>query len=479
MRLSEILNNVEIIKNDVGDVEITEIVYDSRKVTPGCVFVAISGVGTDAHKFVQDALSKGAKCAVVEKEGYPNAVLVKNTRKALALMSANFYGNPSKNFKLIGVTGTNGKTTSTYLIKHILEKCGYKVGLIGTIQNMVGDRVMETGYTTPEPLQLQQLFRLFADEKVDYAVMEVSSHSLAQERVAGLEFEVSIFTNLTQDHLDYHVTMDNYMLAKAKLFSVSKTGIFNLDDKYTEKMMETVPCRKVTYSVNDAKSDYYADSTFFEPTGVKYRMASPDGDFQVGIKVPGKFTVYNSLGVIAACRELGIPTEKIVSAISEITGVKGRVEVVPTKGDYTVLIDYAHTPDAIENVLSTVREVSKGRVVVLFGCGGDRDRTKRPKMGRAAFSLADFCIVTSDNPRSEDPNEIIKDIMEGVKDMNTPYTVIPNRKEAIEYAIKNAKKDDIIVLAGKGHETYQILADKTIHFDEREVIADIYRNMEA
>ncbi len=479
MRLSELLNGVEIIRNDVGDTEVTEIVYDSRKVTEGCVFVAISGVGTDAHKFVQDALTKGAKCAVVEKDGYPGSVLVKDTRRALALMCGNFYGNPSKNFKLIGVTGTNGKTTSTYLIKHILEKCGFKVGLIGTIQNMVGDRVMETNYTTPEPLQLQQLFKIFADEKVDYAVMEVSSHSLAQERVAGLEFEVGIFTNLTQDHLDYHKTMDNYMLAKAKLFSVSKAGVFNLDDAYAEKMMETVSCKKITYSAKDSRADYFADSTEFEPTGVKYRMHSPFGVYQTKMSIPGKFTVYNSLGVIAACSELDIPVEKIVCAVSESIGVKGRVEVVPTKGDYTVLIDYAHTPDAIENVLSTVREVSKGRVVVLFGCGGDRDRTKRPKMGRAAFSLADFCIVTSDNPRSEDPDEIIKDIMAGVTDMDTPYVVIANRKEAIEYAIKNAKKDDIIVLAGKGHETYQILADKTIHFDEREVIADIYKNMEA
>ncbi len=479
MRLLELVNNVDIIRNDVGDIDVTEIVYDSRKVTPGCVFVAISGVGTDAHKFVQDALSKGAKCAVVEKDGYPNSVLVKDTRKALAIMCGNFYGNPSKSFKLIGVTGTNGKTTSTYLIKHILEACGYKVGLIGTIQNMVGDRVMETSYTTPEPLQLQQLFKIFAEENVDYAVMEVSSHSLAQERVAGLEFEVSIFTNLTQDHLDYHKTMDNYMLAKAKLFSVSKTGVFNIDDKYAEEIMKTVTCKKITYSATDSKADYYSVGAEFEPTGVKYHMCSPCGEYQVKINIPGKFTVYNSLGVIAACSQLGVSAEKIVSSISESAGVKGRVEVVPTKGDYTVLIDYAHTPDAIENVLSTVREVSKGRVVVLFGCGGDRDRTKRPKMGRAAFSLADFCIVTSDNPRSEDPDAIIKDIMEGVKDMDTPYTVISNRKEAIEYAIKNAKKDDIIVLAGKGHETYQILADKTIHFDEREVIADIYMNTEA
>ncbi len=479
MRLSELLSNVDIIKNDVGDIDVTEIVYDSRKVTEGCVFVAISGVGTDAHKFVQDALSNGAKCAVVEKEGYPNSVFVKDTRRALALMCGNFYGNPSKKFKLIGVTGTNGKTTSTYLIKHVLEACGYKVGLIGTIQNMVGDRVMETSYTTPEPLQLQQLFKIFADEKVDYAVMEVSSHSLAQERVAGLEFEVGIFTNLTQDHLDYHKTMENYMQAKAKLFSVSKVGIFNLDDDYAEKMLEIVTCKKITYSAKNSKAAYFADNTAFEPTGVNYHMITPCGGYEVKMNIPGKFTVYNSLGVIAACSELGIPVEKIVSAISESNGVKGRVEVVPTKGDYTVLIDYAHTPDAIENVLSTVREVSKGRVVVLFGCGGDRDRTKRPKMGRAAFSLADFCIVTSDNPRSEDPDEIIKDIMAGVTDMDTPYVVIANRKEAIEYAINNARKDDIIVLAGKGHETYQILADKTIHFDEREVIADIYKNTEA
>lgn len=478
MLLSELLKDVEVIDDPIGDTEISEIVYDSRKVVPGCVFVAISGVGIDAHTFVNDALGKGAVCAVVEKDGFDRAVKVKDTRRALTVMCANFYGNPAKKFKLIGVTGTNGKTTSTYLLKHILEKCGYKVGLIGTIQNMVGDRVMETHYTTPEPMQLQGLFKIFADEGVDYAVMEVSSHSLAQERVAGLEFEAAIFTNLTQDHLDFHKTMDNYMRAKAKLFTVAKTGVFNADDEYSQPMSDIASCKKLTYSAKDKTADFYACDIEYRPSGVSYDLVHGEENSRVEIDIPGRFTVYNSLGVLAACTAVGIPLDKAVESLKTCGGVKGRVEVVPTKGNYTILIDYAHTPDALENVLNTVREVSAGRLVVLFGCGGDRDRTKRPKMGAAAFSLADFCIVTSDNPRSEDPDAIIADIMEGVKDMDTPHVVISDRKEAIAYAIQNAKENDVIVLAGKGHETYQILADKTIHFDEREVIAQVYRDME-
>ncbi|MDP4152655.1 MAG: UDP-N-acetylmuramoyl-L-alanyl-D-glutamate--2,6-diaminopimelate ligase [Bacillota bacterium] len=476
MKLKELLNGVEIISNKADlEAEISMVEYDSRKVKSGCLFVALRGTGIDGHKFIDSAFSAGSVCALIDEPEYmkENCILVSDSRKALSAIAANFYHNPASKFKIIGVTGTNGKTTTTTLIKQILEFTGLKVGLIGTIHNMIGKRIIETKYTTPEPLELQRLFAQMAEEKMDYVVMEVSSHSLAQDRVSGLNFEAAVFTNLTQDHLDFHKTMENYLLAKSKLFTMSKIGVINADDEAATKLMSLSTTKNYTYSAYSDKSDVVAKNIHYKPDGIEFELIT---DGQIGhakLDIPGKFTVYNALAAITACLCLGIDMKAILSALATVKGVKGRIEVVDTGTDYTVLIDYAHTPDGLFNILSAIRGFARGRVVTLFGCGGDRDRTKRPIMGKIAFDMSDFCIVTSDNPRTEDPSGIIKDILEGVKDSKTPYVVIENRKEAIEYALRHARRDDTILLAGKGHETYQILKDRRIHFDEREIIHDI------
>ncbi len=450
------------------DIEVTGICCNSAVAKPGDVFVAVSGFKTDGHKFAKDAEDKGAVCVIAQHEidGLKIPVIVvENTRVALAQIAHNFYNNPTQNFKLIGVTGTNGKTTVTYLVKAILEAAGEKVGLIGTNQNMIGDVAYETDRTTPDSLELVQLFSKMAEEKCTYVVMEVSSHSLELNRVHGCEFEVSAFTNLTQDHLDFHITMENYLKAKAKLFKICNKAVINIDDDGGKKIAADVALSKVTYGTCDA--DITATEIVLNPTGVEFDCL----DTHFTLNIPGLFSVYNALASISICTALGVDKEIIKNTLAKATGVKGRFEVYPTKDDYTVIIDYAHSPDGIKKILETVKGFAKGRIVILFGCGGDRDNKKRPLMGKVAGELADFCIITSDNPRSEEPAAIIRDILGGMKDATADYVVIENRENAIEYAIKNAQKDDVIILAGKGHETYQILNDKTIHFDEREILA--------
>ena len=381
----------------------------------------------------------------------------------------NFLGMIKPPKTVVAVTGTNGKTTVTYLVKHILDSLGYKTGLIGTNQNMIGDRVIETGRTTPDSFELQKIFSEMAEENVTHAIMEVSSHALELSRVYGCKYAVGAFTNLTQDHLDFHITMDNYADAKAKLFNKSDCAIINADDEYGAKMAEKAPCKVVTYGLGDncdispCDVSYAKDKVLFALEGTNYSVA-----------IPGKFSVYNALCAISICRALGIEEKDISETLATATGVKGRAEIVPT-GDknFTVMIDYAHTPDGIENILKASRTFAKGRVVIVFGCGGDRDNTKRPIMGKIAGELADFCIITSDNPRTENPASIIKMVEEGAKNAPAPYVVVENRREAIKYAIDNAMDDDVIILAGKGHETYQILNEGTIHFDEREVVREI------
>ena len=373
---------------------------------------------------------------------------------------------------ITAITGTNGKTTTTFLIKQILENVGKKVGLIGTVQNMVGSEVYPAHYTTPDPHELQSLFRKMVDANCEYCVMEVSSQALAQGRVKGIHFLIGAFTNLTQDHLDYHKTWENYFNAKRILFENCDIAVTNVDDKNGLKIVENLPCKVVTYAVDNINSDYTAKNVSFSSNGVKYELVG-DKIGRVVCPIPGRFSVYNSLCAATVALALGVDFEDTLIAIGKSNGVKGRIEVVPTNTDYTVIIDYAHSPDGLENIISSLKEIAKGRVVTLFGCGGDRDKTKRPKMGKIAADLSDFCVVTSDNPRSENPSEIIKDILEGMKDSKTPYVVVENRKEAITWALHNAQKDDIILLAGKGHETYQILPTGTIHFDEREVVAEV------
>ncbi len=471
MKLSSLLKNIEV-KNTWADCEVRDVTADSRRVQQGDVFVCIKGATFDGHNLAQAALQDGAVAVVAERDlGLEKQILVESTRMAYSAICANYFGNPADKLKLVGLTGTNGKTTTTFLIKQILESLGKKVGLVGTVQNMVGDEIFPAHYTTPDPHELQSLFRRMVDAQCEYCVMEVSSQALAQGRVAGVHFALAVFTNLTQDHLDYHKTWENYFAAKRMLFEQADTALINQDDINGPAMVQGLPCTVKTYGVNE-NADFKASNVRFSPNGVSYQLECGD-TVQVECPIPGRFSVYNSLCAAAAAITLGFAPAEVVRGVAASIGVKGRIEVVPTDTEYTVIIDYAHSPDGLENIISSLKEIATGRVVTLFGCGGDRDKTKRPKMGKIACDLSDFCIVTSDNPRSEDAQEIINDILVGMQGTKTPYQVVVNRRDAIEWALTHAQKDDIILLAGKGHETYQILPEGTIHFDEREVIADI------
>lgn len=476
MQLKDLLNHVETIETTGKlDIEISGVAYDSRKVKPGFVFVCIKGFQTDGHKYIPNALAQGAAAIVVQEDalaGNAACIRVADSRRALAIIGANFYGNPAKDLKIVGVTGTNGKTTVTTLLKHVLEFSGKKVGLIGTNGNMIGGEVLPSERTTPESLELHELFAQMRGEQVEYVVMEVSSHSLELSRVYGIKFCIGVFTNLTQDHLDFHVTMENYLNAKKKLFEQSALGIINVDDERGHSMIETVPCETVTYSI-DNESDFRAENLKISSRGVIFDVVTKTATTPVRLGIPGRFSVYNALAAIAACNALGITKENTVNGLLLAKGVKGRAETVYTKTDYTVIIDYAHTPDGLENIIETVREFAEGRVITLFGCGGDRDRSKRSVMGEIAGKLSDFCIITSDNPRTEDPMQIILQIEEGMKKTGCAYTVIENRREAIRFALENAHAGDCIILAGKGHETYQIIGTEKRHFDEREVVQEL------
>lgn len=453
-----------------NNLEINGVTSDSRKVQNGFVFVCINGSVSDGHDYAESALEKGASVIVCERDlGLSNQLIVENSRYAYAKMCANWFNNPADSLILVGVTGTNGKTSVTYMLKKILEYAGHKVGLIGTIQNMIGDRIVESKNTTPDAYELNSLFSTMRDKGCKYVLMEASSHALDQNRISDLNFKAAIFTNLTQDHLDYHITMENYLAAKKKLFKMCETAIINIDDAYAKNLIDGIDCEILTVSTGN-DSTYSAKGINYRPQGVEYELVSDDFIQHIKVKTGGSFTVYNSMSAVSAAITLGIPVQKAAEALATLEGVKGRAEVVPTNRDFTVIIDYAHTPDGLKNILSTFKECKKNRLIVLFGCGGDRDKTKRPIMGKVAVYNADYVIVTSDNPRSEEPLDIINDILVGTQGANKPVKVIENRIEAINYAVSIAEKDDIIVLAGKGHETYQILKDGTIHLDEREVV---------
>ena len=476
MKLAEMLKDIKVLKlaADVNS-EIAGISYDSRRTKPGDMFVAISGFESDGYAYIPSAIENGAcviLCDRAPKVEIPY-VLVENCRHALAMASRNYFGDPAGEMCVIGVTGTNGKTTSTYLMKHLLEeKLNAKVGLVGTNGNMIGDELIHTERTTPESFELQQLFREMADAGCTHVVMEVSSHSLTLDRVAGIDFKVGAFTNLTQDHLDFHHTMEEYAEAKSRLFKHCACGCINMDDKWHDKIAENAKCRLLTYSADGKDADLTASDIRLSASGVEFTAAYMGDTARVKLAIPGKFSVYNALNVMSMGLALGLSLADCADAMSGAMGVKGRMEVVPTDGDYTILIDYAHTPDALENALRALRDNVQGRLIVLFGCGGDRDRTKRPIMGAIAADNADFVIVTSDNPRTEDPNAIIDEIVEGLKNKTTPHKVICDRAEAIRWAIDNHLPDDVILLAGKGHEDYQVVGHEKRHMDEREIVAE-------
>ena len=478
MKLKDLLKGIDV-KNDFENVDVLDVTQDSRLVKDGSLFICIKGAAFDGHSVAKKMLENGAVAVVVDHDlGLDSQIIDEDSRAVYSPICANFFGNPAEKLKLIGLTGTNGKTTTTFLIKQILENVGKKVGLIGTVQNMVGDEIYPAKYTTPDPYELQKLFSLMVKANCEYCVMEVSSQALAQGRVNGLRFTLGAFTNLTQDHLDYHKTWENYFNSKRKLFENSDIAVTNADDEHGLKIIDGLNFDKVvTYAVDTNNATYTAKNVKFKPSGVEYEIVSNDSIGRCICPIPGRFSVYNSLCAVTCALALGIDFEDVLLAVAKSKGVKGRIEVVPSGRDFTIIIDYAHSPDGLENIITSLKEIAKGRVVTLFGCGGDRDKTKRPKMGKIAAELSDYCIVTSDNPRSENPRAIIDDILVGMQNIKTPYTVIENRHEAIEYAITHAKKDDIILLAGKGHETYQILPTGTIHFDEREVIAEVLGKM--
>ena len=477
MKLLELLKDIPVLESNVSmDLEIGQVVYDSRKVTPGCLFVAVTGFAADGNRFIPMALEKGAAVVVTAKKPEQEVpyVLVPSDRQALALLGCNFYGHPAKSMKMVGVTGTNGKTSVTLLLKHVLEKTlGARVGLIGTTANMIGEEIIPTERTTPESFELQGLFARMRDAGCTHVVMEVSSHAIALDRVGGVRFDAAGFTNLTEDHLDFHKTMDHYCDTKAELFRRCEKGVINADDSYAQRFLDAAACQVLTTAVA-GEGGLKAEKLELRADGIDFTAVMSGEKVPVSLGIPGKFTVYNALTVLGLAVSLGISLEKAAAALADAPGVKGRVEVVPTPGtDYTVLIDYAHTPDGLENVLSSVRGFCKGRLISVFGCGGDRDPIKRPIMGRIGAELSDIAIITSDNPRTEDPEAIIRDITPGADEAGKPYEVVVDRIEAIRHAMTIAQKNDIIVLAGKGHETYQEIMGVKHHMDEREIVARI------
>ena len=453
------------------NVEITGIAYDSRNVVEGNVFVCIKGFETDGHRFAKMAEKNGAAVIVAEDPVDVNIPVwyVKNSRQAIADLACTFYEHPSEKFKLIGVTGTNGKTTITYLVRSILEEAGMSVGIIGTNQNIIGDKVLvtqSTTPTTPNALELQQLFDEMARNQADCVVMEVSSHALELERIRGCHFDVGVFTNLTQDHLDFHKTMENYLKAKAKLFDISDKGVVNFDDDGGKRIVAEKDCDILKVGLT-SESDLWAENIRITARGDEFDLNYQGKQYAMKIGIPGKFSVYNAICAAGAALQLGIDMDTIQRGLAKAKGVLGRVEVVPTETDYTVLIDYAHTPDGLENIINAVKEFAEGDVITLFGCGGDRDNTKRAVMGEIAGRLSDFSIITSDNPRTEKPEAIVEQIVEGMQKTDGKYTVIVDRREAIGYALDHAKPGDVIILAGKGQETYQIIGKEKVDFDER------------
>ena len=475
MKLKELLKDIEVLNISADlQTQITGVAYDSRKVTPGSLFVAISGFATDGNKYIPMAMEKGAAAVVTAKipEGDVPYVQVASDRLALALIGRNYFGDPASSMKLIGVTGTNGKTSSTLLLKHVLEQVlGAKVGLMGTMENMIGDQRIPTERTTPESFEVQALLAQMRDAGCTHAVMEVSSHAISLDRVGGMIYDVAAFTNLTEDHLDFHKTMEAYCDAKAELFNRCRKGVANADDSWFDRMCGNAKCDLLTTSVK-GNAGLYAQDLELLSDGIRFTAVHGAEQVEVRLPIPGKFTVYNALTVLGMALQLDISLTDAANALKTAKGVKGRVEVVPTPGkDYTILIDYAHTPDGLENVLSSVKGFCKGRTIAVFDCGGDRDPIKRPIMGKIGTDIADIAIITSDNPRTEEPAAIIADIVKGIDSGKNNYEVIENRIKAIHHAMDIGQKNDIIILAGKGHETYQEICGVKHHLDEREVVA--------
>ena len=469
MRLSALLIGSKV-STPFQDVEIQGISYDTRSLRPGELFVALRGYKTDGHRYIDEAMKKGA--AAVVAEAGENCILVPDSRAALAKISANWFGHPARALTVVGVTGTNGKTTTTSLLKAVIEETLHtKAGLLGTIRNMIGPEEYPAQRTTPESYEVQQWLRRMVDAGCTHAVLEVSSHALALHRVDGIRFAAAAFTNLTREHLDFHQTMEAYREAKGRLFTQCDTAVLNLDDESGRHYLDCSACKTVTYSETKDEADLTAKNLRVFPNRVEFEAVTRDAITRVRLGIPGGFSVYNALCTLACADVLGIGLRQAAAALSHAPGVKGRVEPVDHAGPGTVLIDYAHTPNALENVLSALRDFTPGRLICLFGCGGDRDRGKRAVMGSIAASMADYVVITSDNPRTEEPAAIISDILKGLEGFSTPRLVEPDRETAIGLALNLLKEGDTLVLAGKGHETTQEIRGELFPMDEREIVA--------
>lgn len=476
MKLQSVLSGIRYRDLSVDlSLTVRQIRYDSRQVKPGDLFVAIRGFHTDGHQFIASAAERGAAAIICEEKPALDIpyVLVDNCRQALAAMSRNFYGDPASKLTMIAVTGTNGKTTTAHLLKHMIEQIsGETVGLIGTNHNMIGDKILPAELTTPESLDLQKLLFYMVKAGCRYAVMEVSSHSLALHRVDGILFHTAVFTNLTHDHLDFHKTMCEYAHVKASLFRQCRHGVINLDDPWSKTIIEEATCSLLTYSTESEEADFMAMLPHPFEDGQRFCVKYHNMIRTAVLKMPGRYNIYNALAAIAAAFTLFSGFEWCCRVLQTAPGITGRMEEIPVYGNYRMFIDFAHTPDALKQALQCAKDMSwrqeGGRVVVVFGCGGDRDPSKRPEMGEIASKFADFCIITSDNPRTEDPIKIIQDILFGMDDI--PKRIIPDRREAICWIMDHHNDHDIVVLCGKGHENYQIIGDKKLPFDEHEII---------
>ncbi len=474
MKLSQLFNDVKT-NTPLPDIDVGHICADTRQVVTGAVFFCLNGFSHDGHDYAQKALDLGAALVVAERDLGLGAqqIIMSDTHEAYALCCANLFGNPQRKIKLVGVTGTNGKTTVTHLIRDVLEGFGHKTGLIGTIETDVGGMHFPAKYTTPEPLTFYSLLDQMVQAGCEYAVMEVSSHGLDQKRVAACRFAVGVFTNLTQDHLDYHKTMEAYYQAKKRLFALCDKAAVNIDDPYGKRLLGEIDCETKSFSTQLDSADYTAKNIAMRADGTSFAFVGSGLIARVKFPVPGEFSVSNAMAAIAASLALGLDLQKTVSLLSLSRGVPGRFEVLDTQTPYTVIRDYAHSPDAIEKILMAIRAVTDHKIMILFGCAGNRDRKKRKLMTEAAARLADFVVLTSDNPRNEDPLQIIEDAKPGLLEHDVPHIIIPDRYQAIKWALENCGAGDTLLLAGKGHEDYQVLAHGTIHFDEREVVAEL------
>ena len=482
--LKDIISTLDVqqVQGD-QNVSIQDITADSRAVKPNSLFIALDGATVDGHNYIDKAVAAGAVAVIVSKPvTVPDdvcVITVSDTRQAMMVCVPYFFDYPANRMRMVGVTGTNGKTTTTHMIRHILKAQGHKVGVIGTVHIMIGDTSYPIHNTTPDVVDLQHILHQMVQENVEYCVMEVSSHALALGRVSGVEFDTAVFTNLTQDHLDFHKTFENYLAAKCKLFEQvsasdqvkdNKGAVINIDDSYGHRVMEKTTAPTITYSTL-GKGTLNASDVHMSTKNSQYTVNYKGESYPVSMNTTGLFNVYNTLAAIGACLQEGISMEAIDTALKTFSSVPGRFELIEEGQDFAVVVDYAHTPDGLQNILETAKAIKENRIIIVFGCGGDRDATKRPIMGRIAAEYGDKIYVTSDNPRTEDPVQIVKDVEVGVKEAlrnGTSYEVIVDRREAINHAIHDAKAGDIVIIAGKGHENYQILKNETIHFDDRE-----------